>query len=136
MTQQALLSPEAVIQEFKNNGITHIVYLPDSETNWMYQLMEAEPDMDLVPVTREGESIAVAAGVIAGGKKIPEREALQMAFSAIDAGAAGVDMGRNIFQSDNPVGMIKAVRAIVHENATLDDAWSVLQDTTHTTDSR
>ena len=69
MTQQALLSPEAVIQEFKNNGITHIVYLPDSETNWMYQLMEAEPDMDLIPVTREGESIAVAAGVIAGGKK-------------------------------------------------------------------
>jgi len=69
MTQQALLSPEAVIKEFKKNGITHVVYLPDSETNWMYQLMEAEPSIDLVPVTREGESIAIAAGVLAGGKK-------------------------------------------------------------------
>jgi sulfopyruvate decarboxylase subunit alpha len=69
MTQQSILSPEAVIQEFKKNGITHVVYLPDSETNWMYQLMEAEPSIDLVSVTREGETIAIAAGIIAGGKK-------------------------------------------------------------------
>ena len=69
MTQQAILSPERVIQEFKDNGVTHVVYLPDSETNWMYQLMEAEPSFDLVSVTREGESIAIAAGLIAGGKK-------------------------------------------------------------------
>ena len=69
MTQQALLSPEAVIEEFRKNGVTHVVYLPDSETNWMYQLMEADPGMDLIPVSREGESIAIAAGIIAGGKK-------------------------------------------------------------------
>ncbi|MDR3496000.1 MAG: 3-hydroxy-5-phosphonooxypentane-2,4-dione thiolase [Ancalomicrobiaceae bacterium] len=52
--------------------------------------------------------------VIAGGKKLPEMEALQMAYHAIDQGAAGVDMGRNIFQSDCPIGMIEAVRAVVH----------------------
>ena len=69
MAQQALLSPEAVIEEFRKNGVTHVVYLPDSETNWMYQLMEADPTLDLIPVSREGESIAIAAGIIAGGKK-------------------------------------------------------------------
>ena len=53
--------------------------------------------------------------VIAGGKKLPEMEALTMAYKAIDQGAHGVDMGRNIFQSDSPVGMIKAVRAVVHD---------------------
>lgn len=53
--------------------------------------------------------------VIAGGKKLPEREALEMAYKAIDQGAAGVDMGRNIFQASDPVAMIKAVRAVVHD---------------------
>jgi putative autoinducer-2 (AI-2) aldolase len=61
--------------------------------------------------------------VIAGGKKIEEKTALQMAYDAVKDGAVGVDMGRNIFQSDNPVGMIKAVRAIVHENKTVDEAY-------------
>ena len=54
--------------------------------------------------------------VIAGGKKLPELEALEMAYRAIDQGASGVDMGRNIFQSEAPVAMIKAVRKVVHEN--------------------
>lgn len=53
---------------------------------------------------------------MAGGKKLPELEALTMAYNAIQEGAAGVDMGRNIFQSDCPVGMIKAIRKVVHEN--------------------
>lgn len=64
--------------------------------------------------------------VIAGGKKIPEREALELAHRAISAGAAGVDMGRNIFQSKAPVAMIRAVRAIVHEGASVEDAWSIV----------
>jgi len=53
--------------------------------------------------------------VIAGGKKLPERDALKMAYEAIDQGAAGVDMGRNIFQCDAPLAMIQAVRAVVHD---------------------
>jgi len=63
--------------------------------------------------------------VIAGGKKIEEKAALQMARDAVKDGAVGVDMGRNIFQSDNPVGMIKAVRAIVHKNNTVDQAFGI-----------
>lgn len=66
--------------------------------------------------------------VVAGGKKLPEREALQLAFDAVAGGAAGVDMGRNIFQSDSPLGMIKAVRAVVHSNASVDDAYAVYED--------
>ena len=53
--------------------------------------------------------------VIAGGKKLPERDALQMAYQAIDQGACGVDMGRNIFQAEHPVAMIQAVKAVVHD---------------------
>jgi 3-hydroxy-5-phosphonooxypentane-2,4-dione thiolase len=63
--------------------------------------------------------------VIAGGKKIPELDALKMTKNAVKEGASGVDMGRNIFQSDNPVGMIKAVRAIVHDGATANQAFEI-----------
>lgn len=66
--------------------------------------------------------------VIAGGKKLPEREALQMARDAIDQGASGVDMGRNIFQSDAPVAMIGAVRKVVHENCGVKEAYQYYQD--------
>ncbi len=63
--------------------------------------------------------------VIAGGKKIAERDALQLGFDAIQHGAVGVDMGRNIFQSDCPVGMIRAVRSIVHEKAAVKEAYDL-----------
>ena len=55
--------------------------------------------------------------VMAGGKKLPELEALTMAYNAVSQGACGVDMGRNIFQSDAPKAMIAAVNAVVHKNA-------------------
>ncbi|HMH36286.1 MAG TPA: 3-hydroxy-5-phosphonooxypentane-2,4-dione thiolase [Streptosporangiaceae bacterium] len=61
--------------------------------------------------------------VMAGGKKLPERDALTMACNAIDNGAAGVDMGRNIFQSDTPQAMIRAVGAVVHESVKPEDAY-------------
>jgi len=66
--------------------------------------------------------------VIAGGKKLPEAEALQMAYEAVDQGAAGVDMGRNIFQSEAPLAMIRAVRAVVHENMKPDQAYELFLD--------
>lgn len=56
--------------------------------------------------------------VIAGGKKLPELEALELCYNAIQAGAAGVDMGRNVFQSDSPAAMIQAVSAVVHKGLT------------------
>ena len=65
--------------------------------------------------------------VIAGGKKLPELEALTMAYKAIDQGAAGVDMGRNIFQSDDPIAMIQAVAAVVHKNEKPEKALQLYQ---------
>ena len=61
--------------------------------------------------------------VMAGGRKLPERDALIMAHNAIENGAAGVDMGRNIFQSDTPEAMIRAVGAVVHESVKPEDAY-------------
>ena len=66
--------------------------------------------------------------VIAGGKKLDELAALQMARDAIDRGASGVDMGRNVFQSDAPVAMIQAVRKVVHENMAAEEAYELYQD--------
>ncbi|MDP6417321.1 MAG: 3-hydroxy-5-phosphonooxypentane-2,4-dione thiolase LsrF, partial [Gammaproteobacteria bacterium] len=66
--------------------------------------------------------------VIAGGKKLPEREALELAFNAVDQGASGVDMGRNIFQSECPVAMIQAVRRVVHKNAMPQEAYDYYLD--------
>jgi putative autoinducer-2 (AI-2) aldolase len=63
--------------------------------------------------------------VIAGGKKLPELGALKMAYNAIQQGASGVDMGRNIFQSDAPAAMIQAVRAVVHQNETPEKAFDL-----------
>jgi len=63
--------------------------------------------------------------VMAGGKKIPEIDALTMAYNAVQQGAAGVDMGRNIFQSDSPVAMIQAVKAVVHDNETPEKAFDL-----------
>ncbi|MCH8085657.1 MAG: 3-hydroxy-5-phosphonooxypentane-2,4-dione thiolase, partial [Thaumarchaeota archaeon] len=62
--------------------------------------------------------------IVAGGKKIPERDALQLTYNSIKGGAVGVDMGRNIWQSEHPVAMIKAVRSIVHGNSNVDQAYS------------
>ena len=72
--------------------------------------------------------------VMAGGKKLSELDALTMAYNAIEAGAAGVDMGRNIFQSDQPVAMIRAVRAVVHDAAKPEQAYEeFVQPTLHGT---
>ena len=65
--------------------------------------------------------------VIAGGKKLPELEALEMAYFAIQDGAHGVDMGRNIFQSDSPAGMAQAIGKIVHEGYTPKEALEVYE---------
>jgi len=74
--------------------------------------------------------------VIAGGKKLPELEALQMAHAAISQGASGVDMGRNIFQAESPVAMIQAVRKVVHEGATPEQAFDFYKTTKNETRKR
>ncbi|MFC1478488.1 hypothetical protein ACFL57_03420 [Candidatus Margulisiibacteriota bacterium] len=62
-----------------------------------------------------------------GGKKIPEKDALKLAYNSVAHGAAGVDMGRNIFQSDCPVGMIKAVSKIVHEGISIEEGFDIYE---------
>jgi putative autoinducer-2 (AI-2) aldolase len=66
--------------------------------------------------------------VMAGGKKLPELEALEMAYRAVQEGAAGVDMGRNIFQSESPAAMIRAVGKVVHEDARPEEAYELFRD--------
>ncbi len=65
--------------------------------------------------------------VIAGGKKLPELEALELAYNAIQCGASGVDMGRNVFQSEAPLAMIKAVAGVVHDGLTPTDAFAMYE---------
>src|SRR6266852_2694657 len=68
-TAAVSLSPETVLAQMKQNGVTDVVWLPDSETNWLYLLMKAEPSLRLVGVSREGHACSIAAGLAAGGAK-------------------------------------------------------------------
>jgi putative autoinducer-2 (AI-2) aldolase len=69
--------------------------------------------------------------VMAGGKKLAERDALEMAYRAIEEGAAGVDMGRNIFQSESPAAMIQAVARVVHDGAPPSEAHDLFLELAH-----
>ena len=66
--QAEILRPETLIEEFKKNGVTHVITIPDSETNYLYELMEKQPWLDVVPVSREGETMGVALGLNVAGK--------------------------------------------------------------------
>ena len=66
--QAAILRPETLVEEFKKNGVTHVITIPDSETNYLYELMEKQPWLDLVPTAREGETFSIALGLNVGGK--------------------------------------------------------------------
>jgi sulfopyruvate decarboxylase TPP-binding subunit len=66
--QASILRPETLVEEFKKNGVTHVVTIPDSETNYLYELMRVQPWLDIVPAAREGETFAIALGLIIGGK--------------------------------------------------------------------
>jgi putative autoinducer-2 (AI-2) aldolase len=71
--------------------------------------------------------------VMAGGKKLPELDALTMAYRAIQEGAAGVDMGRNIFQSESPVAMVQAVNKVVHDGLKPEAAFEEFQELARST---
>ena len=66
--QQAILRPETLLEEFKKIGVTHIITIPDSETNYLYELMDEQDWLDVIPVSREGESVSVALGLNVAGK--------------------------------------------------------------------
>jgi putative autoinducer-2 (AI-2) aldolase len=71
--------------------------------------------------------------VIAGGKKLPEKDALEMAWRAISDGARGVDMGRNIFQSECPAAMAQAIGAVVHKGSSAKEAYEMYQEIKNST---
>jgi len=71
------------------------------------------------------DSVSPTPVVVAGGKYSSPPDALLMAYNSVEAGAAGVDFGRNIFQDDNPLGMIKAIGSIVHGNHTVKEALGI-----------
>ncbi len=66
--QAQILRPETLIEEFKKNGVTHVITVPDSETNYLYELMVEQPWLDVVPVSREGEAPGTALGLNVAGK--------------------------------------------------------------------
>jgi sulfopyruvate decarboxylase subunit alpha len=66
--QAALLRPETLVEEFKKNGVTHIITIPDSETNYLYELMLQQDWLDVIPASREGETFAIALGLQIAGK--------------------------------------------------------------------
>jgi sulfopyruvate decarboxylase TPP-binding subunit len=66
--QAALLRPETMVEEFKKNKVTHIITIPDSETNYLYELMEEQDWLDVIPVSREGEAFSTALGLNIAGK--------------------------------------------------------------------
>ncbi|MDR0749148.1 MAG: 3-hydroxy-5-phosphonooxypentane-2,4-dione thiolase [Tannerellaceae bacterium] len=68
--------------------------------------------------------------VIAGGKKLPEKEALELCYKAINDGASGVDMGRNVFQSASPAAMIQAVHGVVHDGLTPAEGFELFKELT------
>jgi sulfopyruvate decarboxylase TPP-binding subunit len=70
LTQQqaAILRPETLVEEFRKNGVTHIITIPDSETNYLYELMQQQPWLDVIPTAREGETFAIALGLNLAGK--------------------------------------------------------------------
>jgi len=81
-------------------------------------------------VDKDFETVCAACPVpivMAGGTKIPDLDALTMAYNAVQQGASGVDMGRNIFQSDSPIAMLKAVKAVVHEDERPEKALELYQ---------
>ena len=66
--QAAILRPETMVAEFKKNGVTHVVTIPDSETNYLYELMAEQDWLEVVPVSREGEAWGTAMGLNIAGK--------------------------------------------------------------------
>lgn len=68
-TRSASLTDRKILDELRKCGITHVVWLPDSETRFMYEAMMSQHELTLVPICREGEAIAIAAGLMLGGKE-------------------------------------------------------------------
>jgi class I fructose-bisphosphate aldolase len=107
-----------------------------ADTLGMIVRMAVEAGADVIKCSYTGNKesfrkVVQAAGqarvLVLGGEKMPDRAALQMASDSIESGASGVVFGRNVIQSSNPLAMTKAIRAIIHEKANVDEATRILK---------
>ena len=124
-TQDVILHPASVIAELKKNSISHVVWLPDSETNFMYQLLTNEPTLDLVPVCREGETMAIAAGLWVGGKR---PIVLIQNTGIFEAGDSIRGLGLDVNQ---PLVMLVGYRGWMRHGLTKDSAARFIEHILH-----
>jgi sulfopyruvate decarboxylase TPP-binding subunit len=122
---EAVLHPPAIIDELIKNRITHVVWLPDSETNFMYQTLLSEPSLDLVPVCREGETIAIAAGLWVGGKR---PIVLIQNTGVFESGDSIRGMGLDVHQ---PLVMLIGYRGWTRHGVTPDSAGRYIEHILH-----
>ena len=125
-THEVVLHPASVIEELKKNHITHVVWLPDSETNFMYQLLIAEPSLALIPVCREGETMAIAAGLWVGGKR---PIVLIQNTGIFESGDSIRGLGLDINQ---PLVMLVGYRGWTRRGVTTDSAARYIEHILHT----
>jgi sulfopyruvate decarboxylase subunit alpha len=125
MQQEAVLHPTSIISELKKNNVSHIVWLPDSETNFMYHQLMAEPSLDLVPVCREGETMAIAAGLWVGGKK---PVALIQNTGILESGDSIRGLGLDVHQ---PLVMLIGYRGWDRHGVTPDSAARYIEHILH-----
>ncbi len=125
-TYEVVLHPTSVVEELKKNNITHVVWLPDSETNFMYQLLTGEPSLDLVPVCREGETMAIAAGLWVGGKR---PIVLIQNTGIFESGDSIRGLGLDINQ---PLVMLVGYRGWTRRGVTTDSAAVFIEHILHT----
>lgn len=125
-THEVILHPAAVVEELKKNNISHVVWLPDSETNFMYQLLTNEPTLDLVPVCREGETMAIAAGLWIGGKR---PIVLIQNTGIFESGDSIRGLGLDINQ---PLVMLVGYRGWTRRGVTNDSAAVFIEHILHT----
>ena len=119
------ISAGEVVRTLTDHGVTHIVWLPDSETNFMFEAMVAEPLIELVPVCREGESMAIAAGLWIGGKRpviMIQNTGVFESGDSIRAMALDVDM---------PLVMLIGYRGWTRHGETPDSAARYIEPVLH-----
>ena len=126
MQQEAVLHPGSIISELKKNKISHVVWLPDSETNFMYQQLLEDPEIDLVPVCREGETMAIAAGLWVGGKN---PVVLIQNTGIMESGDSIRGLGLDVSQ---PLLMLIGYRGWDRHGVTRDSAAKFIEHLLHT----
>ena len=125
MQREAVLHPAAIIAELKKANVTHVVWLPDSETNFMYNQLMADADIDLVPVCREGETMAIAAGLWVGGKK---PVVLIQNTGVMESGDSIRGLGLDV---DQPLLMLVGYRGWDRHGVTRDSAARYIEHILH-----